>query len=96
MEKTAANELKKYLEMATGVTFSVAHESVAPQSKKIYLGKTNAFSNLGVELDEERNNFGHSDTPVKLSKDSSRVAVYMIPTNEELVIAQDTEALAKA
>ncbi|MBQ7406302.1 MAG: acetate kinase [Clostridia bacterium] len=51
---------------------------------------------LGVELDEERNNFGHSDTPVKLSKDSSRVAVYMIPTNEELVIAQDTEALAKA
>jgi acetate kinase len=51
---------------------------------------------LGVELDEERNNFGHSDTPVKLSKDSSHVAVYMIPTNEELVIAQDTEALAKA
>ena len=51
---------------------------------------------LGVELDEERNNFVHSDTPVKLSKDSSRVAVYMIPTNEELVIAQDTEALAKA
>lgn len=56
MEKTAANELKKYLEMATGVTFSVAHESVAPQSKKIYLGKTNAFSNLGVELDEEELN----------------------------------------
>ena len=51
---------------------------------------------LGVELDEERNNFVHSDTPVKLSKDSSRIAVYMIPTNEELVIAQDTEALAKA
>ena len=48
---------------------------------------------LGVELDEERNNFVHSDTPVKLSKDSSRVAVYMIPTNEELVIAQDTEKI---
>lgn len=51
---------------------------------------------LGVELDEERNNFVHSDTPVKISKDSSRVAVYMIPTNEELMIAKDTEALAKA
>ena len=51
---------------------------------------------LGVELDTERNTFGHSNVPVKLSTDSSRVAVYMIPTNEELVIAQDTEAIVGA
>ncbi len=49
---------------------------------------------LGVALDEKKNEFGHSDVPVKLSSDFSRVAVYMIPTNEELVIAKDTEALA--
>ena len=48
---------------------------------------------LGVELDESRNDFGHSGTPVKISADNSRVAVYMIPTNEELVIARDTEAI---
>ena len=48
---------------------------------------------LGVEIDESRNNFGHSGTPVKISTDNSRVAVYMIPTNEELVIARDTEAI---
>ena len=30
---------------------------------------------------------------VKLSTDNSKVAVYLIPTNEELVIARDTEAL---
>ena len=48
---------------------------------------------LGLELDTERNSFEHSNTPVKLSKDSSRVAVYMIPTNEELVIAKDTEEI---
>ena len=48
---------------------------------------------LGVEIDTDRNNFGHSGAPVKISKDSSRVAVYMIPTNEELVIAKDTEAI---
>ncbi len=46
---------------------------------------------LGVQLDEERNSFGHSNDPVLLSKDTSRVKVYMIPTNEELVIAKDTE-----
>ena len=48
---------------------------------------------LGVKLDTERNSFGHSGTPVKISADDSKVAVYMIPTNEELVIASDTEAI---
>ena len=48
---------------------------------------------LGVELDKERNTFGHSNVPVELSKDGSKVAVYMIPTNEELVIAADTEKI---
>ena len=51
---------------------------------------------LGVKIDKERNTFGHSGTPVKISADDSRVLVYMIPTNEELVIARDTEALVKA
>lgn len=48
---------------------------------------------LGVKIDNERNTFAHSDVPVKLSTDDSRVQVYMIPTNEELVIAKDTEAI---
>ena len=51
---------------------------------------------LGVKIDRERNTFGHSGTPVKLSSDDSRVLVYMIPTNEELVIAADTEQIVKA
>ncbi len=37
---------------------------------------------LGVKLDKERNTFGHSSTPRKLSADDSRVQVYMIPTNK--------------
>ena len=45
---------------------------------------------LGVKIDKERNTFGHSNVPVKISADDSAVAVYMIPTNEELVIARDT------
>ena len=55
--------------------------------------RENALSELeylGIKLDKERNNFGHSDVPVKLSADDSKVLVYMIPTNEELVIARDT------
>ncbi len=48
---------------------------------------------LGVKLDKTRNDFVHSSTPVKLSTDDSPVQVYMIPTNEELVIANDTESI---
>ncbi len=51
---------------------------------------------LGVKIDDERNEFGHSGTPVKISADDSKVTVYMIPTNEELVIAADTEAIVSA
>jgi len=51
---------------------------------------------LGIKLDEARNTFGHSSTPVKISADDSKVAVYMIPTNEELVIARDTDAIVSA
>jgi acetate kinase len=52
---------------------------------------------LGVEFDTEANN--NVARPIKttcLSKANSRVKVYIIPTNEELVIASDTEQLVKA
>ena len=50
---------------------------------------------LGVELDKELNKkaFRQSDN-VRITKDGSKTAVYVIPTNEELVIARDTAALA--
>ena len=51
---------------------------------------------LGVKLDLERNTFEHSNDPVKLSADDSRVQVYMIPTNEELVIARDTARIVSS
>ncbi len=51
---------------------------------------------LGVDYDKEINakTFGSSGI-TKLSTDRSKVQIYMIPTNEELVIAKDTEKLAK-
>ncbi len=43
---------------------------------------------LGVELDEEKNKVRGQEAFI--SSDNSRVKVMVIPTNEELVIAQDT------
>ena len=49
---------------------------------------------LGIEIDDEMNKkaFRQSDV-IKISTDNSKVDVYVIPTNEELVIARDTAAL---
>ena len=50
---------------------------------------------LGVDFDKEKN-AGRYSTATELTKPGSKVKVFMIPTNEELVIAQDTERLVKA
>lgn len=50
------------------------------------------LSFLGVELDEERNRV-RSHVDRRISTDSSRVEVLVIPTNEELMIARDTYRL---
>lgn len=48
---------------------------------------------LGIELDEEKNKI-RGET-VEITKPSSKVKAFIIPTNEELAIAQDTVALTK-
>ncbi len=48
---------------------------------------------LGVKPDVERNNVRGKETLI--SADNSKIPVYVIPTNEELMIATDTYNLAK-
>ena len=43
---------------------------------------------FGVKIDEEKNNCRGEE--VEISADDSKVKVYVIPTNEELMIARDT------
>ena len=51
---------------------------------------------LGIVLDENRNGKDFKRGEVNLiSAENSKVKVYVIPTNEELMIAKDTERLAK-
>ena len=48
---------------------------------------------FGIEIDEAKNNYKNDGAIHEISKDSSRVKVLVIPTNEELVIARETAAL---
>ena len=49
---------------------------------------------LGIKLDPEKNNTRGKEAII--SADDSKVTVWVIPTNEELMIAQDTAALVNA
>jgi acetate kinase len=45
---------------------------------------------FGVELDDELNNLAVRSKEMLISSDNSKIKVYVIPTNEELLIARDT------
>ncbi len=47
---------------------------------------------LGIEIDDERNNVRGKETLI--TKDSSKIPVWVIPTDEEVMIARDTYKLA--
>ena len=49
---------------------------------------------MGIELDNEKNEI-KSHEPREISKNSSKTKIFVIPTNEELVIAKDTYNLVK-
>ena len=48
---------------------------------------------MGVKLDLEKNNVRSVET--KISSDDSKVEVYIIPTDEEMVIARDTKRIVE-
>ena len=51
---------------------------------------------LGIKLNTEVNAKAHHQSDiVELSAADSKVKVYLIPTNEELMIASDTERIVK-
>ena len=54
----------------------------------------NHLTFMGVEIDEEKNN-AVRDAEREISKDGSKVKVWVVPTNEELMIARETLALIK-
>ena len=94
-------QIKKYIGSYAaamgGLDAVVFTAGIGENTPNIRAGALSGLEFLGIELNKEVNakTMGYSGV-TKLSADSSKVAVYMIPTNEELVIAKDTEALVKA
>ena len=73
------------------ITFTAGVGENGPETREAiceYLGF------MGVKIDPERNKVRGKEA--KISTDDSKVQVWVIPTNEELMIAQDTAELVKA
>lgn len=52
------------------------------------------LENLGIEIDKKKNNKLPRGTTEEISTKKSRIKVFRIPTDEELLIARDTKRLA--
>jgi len=83
---------KYYVELGgcDGIVFTAG---VGENSVPVRRGVMEGLAVLGIKLDEEKNNIRGSLQ--RISTNDSTVPVYIIPTDEELMIARDTFALAK-
>ena len=77
-----------YVAAMNGVDAIVFTAGVGENSKGTRAGIAKYFGYLGVEIDEAANSKRGED--VMISTPDSKVKVFVIPTNEELVIARDT------
>ena len=94
-------QIKKYIGSYAaamgGVDAIVFTAGIGENTASIRRRALDGLEFLGVEYDKaiNENTFGRNGV-TEISTKNSKVKVYMIPTNEELVIASDTEEIVKA
>ena len=97
--RTFAYKVKKYIgayaAALNGVDAIVFTAGVGENDKGMRERILNGLDYLGVEVDFELNRNCPRGENVEISKPGSKVKVFVIPTDEELMIAKDTARLAK-
>ncbi|MCM1991079.1 acetate kinase [Oceanirhabdus seepicola] len=90
--------VKKYIGAYTaamgGTDLIVFTAGLGENSKDSREAVCEGLEYLGVKIDKEKNNFRGEERLI--STDDSTVKVFVIPTNEELMIAKDTKAIVDA
>ncbi len=85
---TVAQYIARYAVSMNGIDAIVFTGGVGENQINIRKGICEQLSFMGVEIDVDKNNIRSEEKLV--SKDSSKVKIYVIPTNEELMIAKET------
>jgi acetate kinase len=80
-----------YLAVLEGAEAVVFTGGIGENAPEIRRGVCEGFAWVGLTLDPERNRAGAP----RISTDGSRIAAYVIPTDEELLIARETVKLMR-
>ena len=88
-----ASYIAKYAVAMNGVDYIIFTGGVGENQINIRKGICEQLTFMGVEIDADLNNMRGEERIV--SKPESKVKVYVIPTNEELMIAKETARLVK-
>lgn len=86
--KRIADYIGSYYVLLGGIDVIVFTAGIGENSERCRSEVLRRISVLGVELDEKANQVRSKTTLI--TKPSSKIKAYLIPTNEELVIARDT------
>src|SRR5690606_4840106 len=84
--KRIADYIASYYVLLGGLDALVFTAGIGENSKELRLNVCKRLEVLGIEIDEEKNN---SRGDKEISKDTSKVKIWVIPTNEEVMIARD-------
>lgn len=90
---SVASYIAKYAVAMKGIDYIVFTGGIGENQINIRKGICEKLKFMGVELDEEENNVRGVEKVI--SKPESKVKIYLIPTNEELMIANETLRLIK-
>ena len=88
-----ASYIAKYAVAMNGIDYIIFTGGVGENQILIRKGICEQLTFMGVEIDEDLNNMRGEQKLI--SKADSKVKVYVIPTNEELMIAKETKRLIK-
>jgi acetate kinase len=81
-----------YAAAMEGIDVVIFTAGIGENNGRIRHKVTKGLEFMGIEIDEEKNN---TRGTIDISKEGSRVKTLVIPTNEELMIAIETEKLVK-
>lgn len=90
--KKIANYIAMYNNLLGGADVITLTAGVGENSKTMRKSIVDKIASLGVKIDDERNDFRGEFRLI--STDDSKIPVYVVPTDEELMIAMDTMDLA--
>ena len=91
--KSVVSYIASYYVLLGGVDAICFSAGIGENSSKVRKDIIEALSVLGIKLDEEANNVRGKEALITTS--DSKISCYVIPTNEELMIAKDVYNLVK-